>query len=95
MISKVSYTHFTPNKKDHQACSELMRLVDDLSPSDSNIEATVDRTEDGFYKAVITVRGFCGAFDSESSGPSLLASFKKAQRGLLDNIKDWKRQRFN
>ncbi len=95
MESKVNYKHFTPNTKDHQKCSDLMRLIDDLSPSDSNIEATVDRSDDGSYKAVISVRGFCGAFDSESSDTSLLSSFKKAQRGLLENINDWKRQRFN
>lgn len=95
MESKVSYKHFTPNSKEHQVCSELMRLVNDLSPSDSNVEATIDRVADGSFKAVISVKGFCGHFDSESSDVSLLSSFKKAQRGLLETISDWKRQRFN
>jgi hypothetical protein len=68
--------------------------VTDLSPSDAWVRAIVDRVSDGTYRSIISVKGFSGEFDSESSGFSLLASLKKAQRNLLNSIKDWKKHRF-
>ena len=94
MDCKVKYKHFTPDHEEHQKCSDLMGLIDDLSPSDSTVQAIIDRVSDGTYKTIISVKGFCGAFDSESSGLSLLSSLKKAHRGVLDNLSAWKRQRF-
>lgn len=94
MESRLKYKHFIPNKSEHQMCSELMSLINDLSPSDSNVQATVDRKSDGSFKAHISVRGFCGDFESESSGISLLSSLRKAQKDVLNNIIDWKRHRF-
>ena len=80
MESIVSYQHFIPNRIENQMCSELMGLINDLSPSDSTVQAVVDRISDGSFKTIISVKGFCGNFNSESSSFSLLSSLKKLKR---------------
>ncbi len=94
MESQVNYTHFTPDRKDQQSCTQIISMINDLAPSDSYVEARVDQSEDGSFNASISVSASCGDFKAESSGFSLLGSFKKAQRGILDSMNEWKSKRF-
>jgi hypothetical protein len=94
MDSQVRYSHFTPDRHEHQICADILNMVNDLAPSDAFVEANVDQTDDGHYKASILVRGCCGDFHSESSGRSVLGTIKKAQQDILHTMKEWKTHRF-
>ncbi|MBL7543344.1 MAG: hypothetical protein JNL11_05980 [Bdellovibrionaceae bacterium] len=92
--NNVTYTHFTPDQKERQVCSDILTMINDLAPSDSFVEAHVNQESDGTYKARISVDAIFGHFKSESSDLSFSNSLKKAQRGLLENLVEWKSQRF-
>lgn len=94
MENKVNYSHFTPERNEHQACSQIIGIIDELAPSDSYVQAQIDQAEDGSFNSSIHVSSCNGDFKAESSGFSLLSSLKKAQRGILDNMEEWKRKRF-
>ena len=94
MENNVRYTHFTPNKNEKQICSDLLKRINDMAPSNSFIAAFVDQDIDGNYKASISVDAVCGNFHVESLDCSLVNSFRKAQKDLLRNLNEWKSQRF-
>lgn len=92
--SSVTYKHFTPNHQQRRVCADILTMINELAPSDSFVEAQVNQEADGSYKASISVDAMCGNFKSESSDSSFLRSLIKAQRGLLENLDEWKTQRF-
>jgi len=95
MKSKVKYKHFYPNRSEQQTFSGLLNLIDEMAPSDSSVQAIVDRVSDGTFKVNIVIRAFVGSFISEEAGFSPLTSFMKAQKSILSRLDEWKKDRFS
>lgn len=94
MENQVRYKDFTPNKSEQQVCSNILNIINELAPSDSYVQAKVNQSADGTYKASIWISASCGDFKSECTDESLLNSFKKAQHDILNEMKEWKSHRF-
>lgn len=80
---------------EYQICMGLMEAIDEMAPSDSWVNANVDRQPDGLYQVRIRVRSSRGRFATEAETFSLVSSFKQAQRSMLRSLDEWKRNRFN
>lgn len=83
-----------PSSEDYLTCNQLMTLVDDLAPSDANVNAMIDRLEDGTYHAFIAIQASCGKFFAEAKTANLTTSLKQAQNKILDRLVSWKGTRF-
>ncbi|MBC7457453.1 MAG: hypothetical protein H7235_04190 [Bdellovibrionaceae bacterium] len=83
-----------PSQDDYMSCNQLMSAVDDLAPSDANVNAMIDRHADGTYHAFIAIQASCGKFFAEAKTTSLMTSLKQAQNKILSSLDTWKGTRF-
>jgi hypothetical protein len=95
MEDKVNFRHFSPNRNECAVGARLMKLIEELAPSDSYIQAFVDKVSDGTYKAIITVKALCGNFSCECSDLSPEDSLRTAQKSVLKSLDEWKQHRFS
>lgn len=94
-MNKLSrFPNLMPNATDLQFCTALMTRIDDLAPDGSNNRAVISRTEDGSYCTIIAVNAIGGQFTSEGVTNSLASSLKKAHKGMLSLLREWKELRF-
>lgn len=83
-----------PNQEDSMNCNQLMSTVDDLAPSDANVNAMIDRLSDGSFHVFIAIQASCGKFFAEAKAGNLLVSLREAQNKILDSLDSWKGSRF-
>ena len=75
-------------------CNQLMSNIDELAPSDANVNAMIDRHADGTYHAFIAIRASCGQFFAEAKTTNLMTALKQAQNKIMDSLDNWKGTRF-
>lgn len=83
-----------PGQDDYMDCNQLMANIDDLAPSDANVNAMIDRHADGTYHAFIAIQASCGKFFAEAKTTNLMTSLIQAQNKILDSLDTWKGTRF-
>ena len=83
-----------PSADDYVNCHQLMFHIDELAPSDANVNAMIDRHPDGTYHAFIAIQASCGKFFAEAKTTNLMTSLKQAQNKIMDSLANWKGTRF-
>jgi len=90
----LTFSGLTPSTVDYPICSDILRVIGELAPSDSKIVAAIQLIADDVYHTILTVHGNCGPFQAEAKTKSLVSSLRQAQRSMLTIIADWKTTRF-
>ena len=72
-----------------------MSHVNELAPSDSNVNAMISQLTDGTFHTIIGIQAACGRFYAEAKTSSLLSSLHQAEQNILKSLASWKNIRFN
>lgn len=87
-------SNIIPNHEDSLQCNHLMSTIDDLAPSDANVNAIINRLADGTYHTYIAIQATCGKFYAEARSGNLMMSLRQAQKEILNSLSSWKGTRF-
>jgi uncharacterized membrane protein len=94
MQNQLLFKHFSPSYADHQVCSKYFSMIEDLAPSDSNVQMIVNKMADGTFHTIIEIKSFCGKFYSEAKELTSMNSIKSAKNAVLGKISEWKKLRY-
>ena len=83
-----------PNQEEAMSCNQIMSTIDDLAPSDANVNAVIHRLADGTFHTLIAIQATCGKFYAEAKNGNLLSSLRQAQNNMIHSLDTWKLSRF-
>jgi len=90
----LKFKNFTPSKEDYEKVYKKLQLILEKSPSQSMINATIEKRKSSFV-ANVEVKSFFETFTSKNATHSLMQLIILIEQELEKKISKWQGMRFN